>query len=282
MIWRRKKKEKYILASNNKKLIANALGLNRKRIYYKSRLEEKDKLIKAEINKVHNIHPAYGHKRLAIELGYGKNRILRIMNKFGVKPPRRKAQGHWITISTDNHNYTNLIKDIIPFKPTQIFVSDLTYLKYQGKQYYLASVEDIFTREIMSANVSNKHDSQLAFSTIQNAINKNKPEVFHSDQGTEFMAQIVTNFLTDNNVKISVSDKGSPWQNGYKESFFDKFKTEIGDMERFETLGELVEEIYSYIYYYNNLRIHTKLKMPPVIFKQKFLDKDSVSRKTGT
>lgn len=270
------------MASTNKKLIAEAPGINRKRIYYKSKLSIKDEGVKDEINEVHLIHPAYGHKRLSMHLNYGRNKILRIMKKFGIKPPRRKIKGKWITVSTDNHNYTNLIKDVVPEKPFQVFVSDLTYMKYQSKQYYLATVEDIFTREIMSAEVSDKHDSQLSFSTIKKAVDKNKPEFFHSDQGTEFMAQIVTNFLTGNNIKISVSDKGSPWQNGYKESFFDKFKVEIGDTERFETLGELVEEIYSYIYYYNNLRIHTKLKMPPAIFKQKFLDEDSVSHKMGT
>ncbi len=245
-------------------------------------MELNDNLVKTEINEAHRFHPAYGHKRLAIHLGYGKNKILRVMKKFGIKPPRRKLKSKWITVSTNNHNYTNLIKDVSPVKPTQIFVSDLTYLKYKNKQYYLATVEDIFTREIISAQVSDKHDSTLAFGIIQKAVKMYKPEIFHSDQGTEFMSQVVTGFLEENKVKVSVSDKGSPWQNGYKESFFDKFKVEIGDIDRFETLGELIEEIYSYIYYHNNLRIHTKLKMSPVAFKQKFLDADIVSEKTGT
>jgi transposase InsO family protein len=83
--------------------------------------------------------------------------------------------------------------------------------------------------------------------------------------------------LEDILVKISVSDKASPWQNGYKESFFGWFKDEIGDLDRFDTLGELVEEIYAYIFYYNNLRIHTRLKMPPVVFRKQFLDEDNVS-----
>lgn len=204
------------------------------------------------------------------------------MKKFGIKPPRRKVKGKWITVSTDNHSYTNLIKEITPTSPNQIFVSDLTYLKYRGKQFYLATVEDIFTREIMSAQMSDKHNSLLAFSTIKKAIDKDRPEFFHSDQGTEFMAQIVTGFLEKNGIKVSVSDKGSPWQNGYKESFFGRFKDESGDLNRFETLGELIEEIYSYIYYYNNLRIHTALKMPPIRFKQLYSDRDSLSRKSGT
>ena len=243
-------------------------------------MDQKDEMVKDQIIKTHQIHPAYGHKRLALHLGYGKNRVLRVMNKYGIKPPRRRVKKHWITVSTNNHSYTNLIKELIPTRPNHIFVSDLTYIKFQNKHYYLATVEDIFTREIVSAEMSDKHDSTLAFSVIQKAVDKNKPDIFHSDQGTEFMAQVVTDFLIENDIRISVSDKASPWQNGYKESFFGRFKDENGDLNRFNSLGELVEEIYSYIYYYNNLRIHTALKMPPVKFKQNL--SDSVSQKTGT
>ena len=96
------------------------------------------------------------------------------------------------------------------------------------------------------------------------------------------MAEIVTSYVEKQGIKISVSDKGSPWQNGYKESFFGRFKDENGDLNRFNSLGELVEEIYSYIYYYNNLRIHTSLKMPPVQFKQQFQALEGLSRKWGT
>ena len=99
-----------------------------------------------------------------------------------------------------------------------------------------------------------------------------KPEIFHSDQGSEYMAGACTGYLESLNTKISVSDKGSPWQNPYQESFFDKFKLEVGDLQRFETQAELVEEIYSYIHYYNNYRIHTMLKTPPQKFSENYLN----------
>lgn len=214
------------------------------------------------------------------------------MHKFGIKPPRRKVRPKYLTKSVSTHNYTNLIKEILPPSyPSQILVCDLTYLKYQNSFIYLATVEDIFTKEVMAAEISDKHDSNLALKTIQNAVNKNKklhnknPEIFHSDQGSEFMAQVVTSYLETNRIKVSVSDKGAPWQNGYKESFFDKFKTEVGDINRFETLGELIEEIYSYIYYYNNLRIHTTIKTNPITFRQNYLTQkhiETVSRILGT
>lgn len=264
-------------------MVATLFGIGRKRIYYQKTLEKKDLAVKKDIENLHKIHPAYGHKRVAMALGFGHNKAKRIMAKYGIKPPRRKGQKLWLTRSINTHHYTNLIRNIKAIKPGQVFVSDLTYLKFQGKNIYLATVEDIFTREIISAQISDKHDSNLALAMIKNMVNKQKvPEIFHTDQGSEFMAQTVTSFLEKNNVKVSVSDKGSPWQNGYKESFFGRFKDESGDLNRFESLGELVEEIYSHVNYYNNYRIHTAFKMPPTCFKQKFLDADKVSQKSGT
>ena len=260
------------------------MGISRKRIYYQGVKEVQDLATKEAILRTHKTHPAYGHKRLALELKANKKKILRVMHKYGIKPPRRKAQRLWLTQSVDNHHFTNLIKNIVPNRPELIWVSDLTYLKFKNKFVYLATVEDIFTREIVSAQMSDKHDSVLAFSAIHAAVNLNlkHPDYFHTDQGSEFMAEIVTSYVEKQGIKISVSDKGSPWQNGYKESFFGRFKDENGDLNRFNSLGELVEEIYSYIYYYNNLRIHTSLKMPPVQFKQQFQALESLSRKWGT
>lgn len=262
--------------------MASLLGICRKRIYYPKRQEKKDLAVKKEIENLHLVHPAYGHKRVALALGFSHNKAKRIMAKYDLKPPRRKGKKLFLTRSISSHHYTNLIKDLTASKPYQIFASDLTYLKFQSKNIYLATIEDLFTREIVAAQISDKHDSNLALAAIKEAVTQKIPEFFHSDQGSEFMAQIVTQYLENLRVKISVSDKGSPWQNGYKESFFGRFKEESGDLNRFETLGELVEEIYSHINYYNNLRIQTKIKMPPAVFKQKFLDADNVSQKTGT
>ena len=269
------------MVTKNKSLLAGLLGISRKNIYYHEIKPENDKVVKEEINLVHKDNPAYGHKRLALALNYSNNKVRRIMRKFGLHPPRRKRKTVWITQSTDNHHYTNLIKNLTVTKPQQIFVSDLTDLKFKGKNFYLSTIEDVFTREIVSAEISDQHDSVLSLKTIGKIIaDKNYPEIFHTDQGREFMAQIVTNLLEKNGVKISVSDKGSPWQNGFKESFFGRFKDETGDLDRFETLGEFAEEIFSFIRYYNHLRIHTVLKMSPYQFKQKYLK--PLSQKSDT
>jgi len=87
------------------------------------------------------------------------------------------------------------------------------------------------------------------------------------------MAEACTAPLEALSTRISATDKASPWQNGYQASFFGRFKDEMGDIDRFGTPGELVEEIYHYIHYYNTERIHTTLKMPPSVYAKQFLKK---------
>lgn len=250
-----------------KSVRAEALGVNRKNIYYQSLQQAKDEALRADIEKVWIDDPCYGHKRLGWKLKVNHKRVKRVMRKFGIKPPRRKAY-FYTTRSTAHHTYTNLIKDFVPTHAHHLWCSDLSYFKYQGRLLYLATIEDIFTRRVVSFNVGIKHDSALVLKTIQEAIlnTKKLPLIFHSDQGTEFMAKICTDYLESFDIKISVSDKASPWQNGYQESFFGRFKQEIGDIDRFETIGQLIEAICQQIHYYNNERIHTALKMPPAVF----------------
>jgi len=195
------------------------------------------------------------------------------MNKFGIKPPRRKIKNkYFCTRSTNNHTYTNLIGNLIPKYPNEIWCSDVSFIKFQDRFWYLATIEDIVTRKVIAAQVGKHHNQWLVLSVLKQALAKATPNIFHSDQGNEFMAKACTNFLEDKGIKISVSDKSSPWQNGYQESFFGKFKDEFGDFNRFDHIGQLIEEIYSQIYYYNFKRIHTALKTTPAIYASKFSD----------
>lgn len=264
------KKIELVKSGSIKSVRAQALGINRKNIYRINKQQTKDEALKEDIFKVHLKHPAYGHRRLALELGINPKRILRVMRIFGIKPPRRKAHYYTTRITKEPHKYTNLIKDLTVTKSNQVWCSDLSYIKFQGRFWYLATIEDILTRQVVAAQMGKHHSSELVFQTIRQAVNsvRKTPEIFHSDQGTEFMAKVCTDYLEEIGTKISVSDKASPWQNGYQESFFGKFKDEIGDLNRFETVGELIEAVYQQIHYYNQDRIHTKLKMPPVVYAQ--------------
>lgn len=252
-------------------MVAWALGINRKNIYRKSLKDEKDLALKAMIEATWVKHPSYGHLRLGWELKINHKRISRVMKKYGLKPPRRKTH-HFCTISSPHEIYFNLIKSWIPTKPHELWCADVSFIKYQGRFWYISTILDIVTRQVLAVQVGKHHDRHLILSTVKQAMMMagTLPKVFHTDQGKEYMAQVVINFLESNEVAISVSDKASPWQNGYQESLFGRFKEEMGDMARFETTGEFIEAIYGQVHYYNYDRIHTALRMPPAVYAKQF------------
>jgi putative transposase len=229
----------------------------------------KDLALKAAIEAVHQAHPAYGHRRIAWQLGINHKRSQRVMALYHLRPPRRTSR-HYSTRSTSRHPYTNLLKNSEKIKqPQQVWCSDLSRFVYRGSVWYLATIVDIATRQIIAHRIGKKHDSQLVLSTLQTALSSGlKSGIFHSDQGNEFMAQTCTDFLEKHQIQVSVSDVASPWQNGFQESFFGRFKQEFGDFSRFDTAGELFEAIHHHIHYYNHQRIHTALKMPPMVFAE--------------
>jgi putative transposase len=246
---------------------AEALGIQRKNIYREWKQPVKDEALKQQIEAVHRQHPAYGHRRIAIHLGINHKRAQRVMATFNLRPPRRHVT-RYSTVSTPHHPYRNLLKEHPPItQPHQVWCSDLSRVDYRGTIWYLATIEDLATRQIIAAKIGKRHDSQLVLTTLNRAFATGRtPTIFHSDQGTELMAQRCTDYLEHRDVQISVSDVASPWQNGYVESFYGRFKHELGNLNRFESAGEMIEAIYRHIHYYNHSRIHTALKMPPAVY----------------
>ena len=257
-----------VKAGTIKTVRAAALGISRKNIYRKPSKEEEDEKLKEEINKAHKDHPGYGHKRMGWHLKVNHKRIRRVMKKYGIKVPRRKVKNNFCTKSVKHRKYPNLIKELKITKEHEVWCSDTTRFMFHGQKWYLVTIIDIYTRQVLGLAIGRKHDSALVLRAIEMALEKTKtaPKLFHSDQGTEFMAEVCTKRLEGEGTQISASDKASPWQNGYQESFFGHFKDDVGDINRFETAGELLEALYHAIDYYNNRRIHKILRMPPSVF----------------
>lgn len=262
------------------------MNINRKNIYHQSQRNQVDIAVKDAIEKTFIVHSAYGHRRLALELKMNHKKILRIMHKFNLKAPRLWYQKKFTTQSDPAlfTSYSNLLKDkdFTNCSIGEIWSSDLTYIKFQGIFIYLCVIQDIFSKEIVGFNLSNRHDSESVLKTLKEAVVKAGyfPKVFHSDRGREYLSQNCISFLEGNGTNISVNDPGSPWQNSWSESFFSRFKMESGNLNRFESTGELVEYIFSYLSYYNSLRIHTTIKMSPYQFKLKI--SESGLEKRGT
>lgn len=260
------------------------MGICRKLVYYIPKQPIKDELLVSQIRAAHVDRPDYGQKRMALHLKVNHKRTERVMRQQGIKPPRNRIKHHYCTVSTHNHRYTNLIKNIPreQWVPHLIWVGDVSYFKYQGQFWYLVTIIDLCTRVVISSWVGKYHDSSLVFKALKQAIQVTgqTPTYFHTDQGKEFMARVITTYLELQGTQISVSDPAAPWQNGYQESFFGRFKQEFGDFNRFDTPSELIEAIYSQIHYYNHDRIHTAIKMPPVEYAR--LLSDNLSHKRGT
>jgi putative transposase len=264
--------------------VAKELGISRSSLYYRHKKPIEDIEVKTQIESVLTTHPAYGHKRIATELRLNRKRILRVMNKFGIKPYKRRPSKPFKKddLGKPPTDYLNLIKDVSPedLKQNEVWVSDFTYIKYKDRFLYVATIMDLFDREIVGVNISRFHNKELVLGAFEDAISKfHVPIILHSDQGSEYDSQAYLSLVKRLGIKVSMSAKGSPWQNGYQESFYSNFKLELGDTNRFETVGELIEEIYRQLAYYNNQRIHTKLKMSPVQYRLKSLTevKDKLS-----
>lgn len=266
----------------SKKELAKKQGISKSSLYYQSRLEKKDWRLKNRIELVLQDNPSYGHKRIAPALRINKKRVLRVMKKFGIKPYRRR--GRKFKKSKDLGNiYLNLLQ-LAPF-PNQaniVWVSDFIRLSFHGKIVYLATVMDIFNRQIVGWCLPTTHAVQLTLMALMNAVEKHgRPRIIHSDQGTEYKSKVYASFAESLGIRLSMSKKASPWENGYQESLYSQFRVDLGDPNRYKTLGELAVAVYQQIYYYNNQRIHTKLKMPPALFaeRQRVLTTNHISIK---
>ena len=266
-------KEKAVLTKKiTKTALAKKLGISRQSLYYQKKRPSLDEEVKRQIEAVLSDHPAYGHKRIALELKLNKKRILRVMKKFGIKPYRIHARAPWKQEDEGQaavEKAVNIYTLLCPLCPNLVWVSDFTYINYQGRFIYVATLMDRYTREIIGMAISRFHDKNLVMEAFMDAekTTGTAPVYLHSDQGSEYTSDDYKTYVTAKQVILSFADKASPWQNGFQESFYGKFKVDLGEVSRFETLGELIEAIHQTIHYYNHKRKHTTLKMSPVEFK---------------
>lgn len=250
----------------SKTLKARLLGVYRGVYYYRPKKPDKDWSLKYKIEGVLRKHPSYGSRRVALHLKMNRKPVKRVMNLFGIKAYRRRGK-KWKKTKNIKVIYPNLLITEYPQYPNHIWVTDFTHIHFQGRTVYVATVLDLFTRKIVGMSVYTTHATQLVLSALMNALHNNpRPVIFHSDNGSEFNGVVFIGALHTLGVLISRSAPGCPWENGYQESFYSQFKVDLGDPNRFKSLGELVLNIYQIIWQYNNTRIHSALKMPPVQF----------------
>lgn len=252
--------------------LAKKLGISRSSLYYKPKKPPADTEDKEKILAIMQEHPAYGHRRVGMALTWNHKKTSRLMKKFYLKPKLRRG---FRLVKPDDFGrpetrVENISKTLCPIRPNVLWAGDFTYFWLLGRFWYVATVIDVYTREIVGWHLGSHHTTALIMEAFKDAARRTKtsPKYFHSDQGSEYVSGAYESLLAEYGTIPSHSRKGSPWQNGYQESFYANFKLELGDVSRFAHAGELMEGVGQQISYYNHRRIHSALKMPPILFRE--------------
>ena len=249
--------------------LAGFLGVDRTSVYYQPPTD-RDGELKRQVEAVLTRHKYYGYRRVAMELKISKNRAQRLMHKYGLHPKPSPHSRNCKKQTSKRAAPPNLIRDeaIVATAPNELWACDFTYIWCMGRWYYLATVIDVFSREIVGWSISTRHDTELIVRALYDALSKRQtPKVLHFDQGSEYLSSAHLDLLERLEIRPSASDKGSPWQNGFQERFYGSFKTELGSLKNIESEGQLYELIALTLNYYNTERIHTKLKTNPRQFR---------------
>jgi len=258
-------------ADQTKVALAKKLGISRSTLYYKPKRPPADEKDKSDIMAVMSENPAYGSRRVGIALGWSRKKAQRLMGKFSLKPKIRRG---FRLVKLDDlgrpeTRVENILKILCPIRPHIVWAGDFTYFGFGDRFWYLATVIDVRTREILGWHLANHHTTALIAEAFKDATRRTKasPRYFHSDQGSEYVSGAYESLLAEYGTQPSHSKKSSPWQNGHQESFYANFKLELGDIRGFQDVGELIEAVARQIAYYNHKRIHLALRMPPVQFR---------------
>lgn len=211
---------------------------------------------------------------------YNLKRIRRIMNKYGIVCPIRKANPYRRMMkATKEHTVCpNLVqRHFKQHKPGKVLLTDITYLFYgKGRKAYLSTIKDSSTNEILAYNLSEKLTLDIVTDTLHKLkrnrnVKLTKDALIHSDQGFHYTNPTVQKLIKKYKLRQSMSRRGNCWDNAPQESFFGHLKDECL-IKSCQTLEELKKEVKQYIIYYNNYRYQWDLKkMTPVQYRSHLL-----------
>jgi transposase InsO family protein len=261
------------------------MGASRSGYYYKSKKgSNRDKPLLEKIKAIATEFPCYGYRRITAELrrrgiAVNKKRVHRIMAQNGILCTiRRKYR-----VTTNSRHglvkYPNLIADIIPTRPDQLWHSDITYIRLATSFAYLAAIIDGFSRRVVGYALGLTLSSSLTIAALTDAVRSRdtKDLIHHSDQGYQYCSGEYVKILKGAGIRISMSGKANPYDNAKMESFFRTLKVEEVYMSEYQTFEDALNSIPYFIEeVYNKKRLHSSLGyMPPEEFEDRFNEKNS-------
>ena len=240
------------------------LGLSRSSYYYEPVGETPENLLYMRLlDEQYLKTPFYGVARMHAFLqnsGYSVNikrvrRLLRIMGLETIysKPKLSKE-------NPEHKKYPYLLKGLDINKPNMVWSSDITYIPMKQGFLYLTAIIDWYSRYIVAWEISNSLDVSFCTETLEKALGKSKPEIFNTDQGSQYTSNIFTDILKSNNISISMDGKGRALDNIMIERFWKSVKYEYVYLNEITTGAELWTGLNEYFNFYNNERLHQTLK----------------------
>lgn len=240
------------------------LRLARSTFYYEATKNlEKDQQIMPLIDRCHLEYPFYGSRRIRVWLigqGYNVNRkrVQRLMRLMAIEASYPKKK---LSLPGENHKiYPYLLRGLDIVRPNQVWATDITYIPMAKGHVYLVAVVDWFSRRVLSWRLSTTMDSSFCVDALEEAIETyGSPEIFNTDQGSQFTSANFTDVLIEHSIKISMDGKGRWIDNVIVERLWRSVKYEEVYLKAYDTVRHARESLGSYFVFYNSKRTHQSL-----------------------
>jgi putative transposase len=241
------------------------LGISRSTYYYEPKEIDGEELTLLRcLDEQYLKTPFYGSRKMTVylnSLGYtiDRKRVIRLMRKLGLQAiyPKPKT-----TVLNPEHKiYPYLLRELSIEKSNQVWCTDITYLPVGKGHFYLVAIMDCYSRKVLSWRISNTMDVYFCKSALEEALlNYGKPDIFNSDQGSQFTSRKFTECLKQENIKISMDGRGRYLDNIFIERLWRSLKYELIYIHAFEDGKQLTEEVKKWFNFYNKERFHQALE----------------------
>jgi putative transposase len=240
------------------------LDLCRSSLYYEPKATSSaDLALMRRIDELHLAHPFLGSRRLTQMLKregmqVGRLHVATLMQRMGIEAIYRKKR---TTIPEKSHRiYPYLLRDVAIDRPNQAWASDITYLPLAKGFAYLVAIVDLYSRKVLAWRVSNAMTSEFCVEALEEALARyGRPEIFNTDQGSQFTDDDFTAPLLANGVRVSMDGKGRWIDNVFIERLWRSVKYEDIYLHAYATPREVTMGLKHYFSFYNERRGHQSL-----------------------